>query len=62
MGKYGLGGDEGFPPWERKTAPPPKNGYPLFYWQKPMKEGVAVFRGGRFSFPWIQWENVDGGG
>ena len=29
------------------------NGHPLFYWQKQIKEGVAVKRGGRNPFPWI---------
>ena len=31
---------------------PPKNGPPPFCWQLPTKRGVAVFRGGRFPFPW----------
>ena len=41
--KYLDGQYSPFHPGERKTAPP-KNGHPLFYWQKPIKEGVAVFR------------------
>lgn len=31
---------------------PPKNDHPLIYWQKTIKEGVGVSRGGRFPFPW----------